>query len=323
MKKLWLSLFLSGALILGACSNDDADAPADEHVDNDTEEVADQDNEENEGTEGLSAEDILTQSMEAMNAINSFSSEMKVDQVIDFGEVDPELGSSSMTTGITMNMDAMMEPFSMYQTIEMAIDELGDSFTSETYLTEDGMFQYEPSLDEWLKYPDEMHDEILALGSVEATPEEQIELLRSFGDEIEVTEEGDSYVLTVSGSDQNLEALADEVMSMTGAAGEEMEFLLNMMTISDLSYSLYINKETFLQEAIDMTMTMELNMEEEGVTMTMTQTTSGTFTNYDQVDTIVVPDEVIDSAVEIDEEMLGGLEGMEEDEIVEEEDSEE
>ena len=80
----------------------------DEHVDNDTEEVADQDNEENEGTEGLSAEDILTQSMEAMNAINSFSSEMKVDQVIDFGEVDPELGSSSMTTATCRSNKALI-----------------------------------------------------------------------------------------------------------------------------------------------------------------------------------------------------------------------
>ncbi|WP_413378402.1 DUF6612 family protein [Alkalihalobacillus sp. 1P02AB] len=312
MKKFWLSIFLSGALVLGACSNEESDAtPADEttDADNNTEEVVDEENGTEEETPAgeLSAEDILTKSMEAMNEINSFSSEMVISQEVDMGEVDPELGGSTMTTDINMNMDVVMEPFAMYQVMDFTIAEFGESFSSESYLTEEGMFEYEPTEDVWYKYPEEFYSEIIELGTLEVTPEEQLEMLQDFGGEIEVAEEGDYYVLTVSGADASIEALADEVMGMTGA-GEEIAMLMEMMSISDLSYSLYINKETFLQESIDMTMTMDLNMEEEGISMTMKQTTSGTFSNYDGVDEITIPEDILDSAIELDEDMLGGFE---------------
>ncbi|KGA97212.1 hypothetical protein AJ85_03465 [Alkalihalobacillus alcalophilus ATCC 27647 = CGMCC 1.3604] len=313
MKKFWLSIFLSGALILGACSNEESDAtPADESTDadNNTEEVVDEGNgAEDETLAGeLSAEDILTKSMEAMNEINSFSSEMVISQEVDMGEIDPELGDSTMTTDINMTMDAVLEPFAMHQVMDFSVAEFGESFSSESYLTEDGMFEYEPTEDVWYKYPEEFYSEIMALGALEVTPEEQLAMLQGFGGEIEVTEEGDHYILTVSGADSLIEDLADEVMSMTGAAGAEMEMIMEMMNISDLSYSLYINKETFLQESIDMTMTMELNMEEEGISMKMIQTTSGTFSNYDGVDEITIPEDIIESAIELDEDMLSGFE---------------
>ncbi|KMJ55260.1 hypothetical protein AB685_28190, partial [Bacillus sp. LL01] len=53
---------------------------------------------------------------------------------------------------------------------------------------------------------------------------------------------------------------------------------------------------TFYQEAIDMA--MEFSMEAEGETISMVQQSTGTFSNFNEIDSIEVPQEIIDSAEE-------------------------
>ncbi|KYG33721.1 DUF6612 family protein [Alkalihalobacillus trypoxylicola] len=306
-KHKWLGLFMAGALILSACNEGTDAEPADDAVggnDNESEEVEEVSAEE--GTNELDVTEILTRSTEAMNEVNSFSSEMTIDQVMDLGQDIPDLETSEITTSIEMKMDVILEPFGMYQLIDMdmGIPELGGPMQMESYFTEDGMYVYEPTMDMWAKYPASMTEEILALSEMDVSPEEQVELLQSFSDDVSVEEDGDVYVLTVSGSDDNLMELIESMMSMTDA-GEmaDMQMMMEMMDISEIDYVLTINKETYYQESIDMNMTM--TMEAEGETATITQKMVGTFYGYNELDSIEIPEDVIENAHELTEEDLG------------------
>jgi hypothetical protein len=262
-----------------------------EEVEEETEPI-EEDVAEEENSEELSIEDILSKSIEAMNGVESFTTEMDVDQETTLGE------DETFTTQMKMKMDATQNPLAFYQQTSMQMPEFEEAtMNAEVYFTENGAYMNDGMEDVWFKYPDEFTQDLLALQEMQMNPEEQLKLLKSYTENLTMTEEGDHYIITIEGSDQSIDQMADQLNMMLGEGmADGLSELTAMMDITRMDYMIHINKETFYQEAIDMA--MEFSMEAEGETISMVQHSTGTFSNFNEIDSIEVPQEIIDSAEE-------------------------
>ncbi|WP_017726266.1 DUF6612 family protein [Halalkalibacterium ligniniphilum] len=311
MKKLKYLIASLAILTIAACGEPSTETDADAETDTGVEaEVDTTEEDENTASEDLSAEDILTKSYEAMNEVTSFSSDMDMFQEMTIpGEAEP------LVMDMVISMDMSLEPFGIYQQITVEAAEMSEeALTTEQYITQEGAYMYDTMQGTWIKYPDDFTQELLALQEMQLGPQDQIELIRNYVDNISVTEEGEHYVLTFTGEGNEVQKLAMQISGMFGddvSLGMGMEEIISMMDIKQLDYALYINKDTFYQERIDTTMDME--MTHEGETMTTKVTSSGTMTNFNEVETIEVPTDIVESAEELSFDMseLENMEGIE------------
>ncbi|MFB5660457.1 DUF6612 family protein [Alteribacillus sp. HJP-4] len=266
--------------------------------------------EEEPAAEEMSAEDILTKSHEAMAEVNSFHSTMNIEQMMD-------MNGEEMPMDMTISMDTVLEPMSFYQVLNMPDPSTGEEIEFEQYLTEDGMtYMSDHTDDEWLKAEgDEMGT--LEMANMDMTPQEQVEMLQDFTDEITVEEEDGRYAVKVEGSGEELMEIAEEFAMMESNPQMEgqMEQVMEAMEIKNFHYVLYINQETFYQEEVDMNMEMEI--QEEDQTMSISQSIQATFSEFDEIGEIEVPQEIVDNAVDM-EDVQADMEKMMEEESMEE-----
>lgn len=252
--------------------------------------------------EGLTAEEVLQKSTEAMAALSSYSMEMISDQEISMAGEDTIKMVTTTTTDMSLN------PMAMYQvtSIEDA-DGMMESMENESYFSEDGFFLYDPMAGQWFKMPEEFTAQLNAMSEMQSNPAEQLEMLKDYTDEIKMTEEEGHYVLNFEGSGEQFNEMAGMIGGMMGDdMGEMMQEMLSMMTVNQLSYLVHIDKESFYQTKVLLNMDMEMDVDGEKVSSI--QVMDSTLTNFDEVGEITVPQEVIDNAQEITQEDLEQME---------------
>lgn len=313
MKKIkWLVTGLACTVALVACGNEDA-STEESTTNNETEAAASEDgteeattdeSEEEGTTEGTTedAKSILEQSINAMTDVESFSMDMTMDQTMEMEGEEP------LEMSTKLKMDAIQDPLSFYQVIESPDPLSGELTEVEQYFVDGEIYTYDPSQDMWIK----MSGDLIGMNDIEdleMSPDEQLETLMNFADDITVEDEGDRYALTIDGSGDELKEIAKELANAEADATmqADMDQIFEGMNITKLDYVLYINKETYYQE--EMSMNLDMEMEAEGDTVTISQVSSGTFGKFNEIDEITVPSEAIDNAVEMTEEDLGGMNG--------------
>ncbi|AST91635.1 MULTISPECIES: DUF6612 family protein [Sutcliffiella] len=297
MKKQLLKLFtvVFMVLLLAACGsstetvnkNEDVSLPPEEEK-VDASEPADEIEEE----PALTAEQVLEKTTEATAELKSYSMDMNINQKITLNDEEP----IEMKT--TSKSDLTLSPLAMYQSTKMNDPTMGIEMESETYFTEEGFFTYDPTFGEWYKFPSEFTAELIELTEMQQqNPAEQLEILKSFSDELSMTEEGNEYILTFEGNGDQYEELINATIPMMGDdMGEMLEEVLSMMKINHISYKIHVDKETLVQTKMFITMDME--MEIEGEVMSMYQEMDMSLYNYNEIDEIVIPQEVLDNAQE-------------------------
>lgn len=313
MKKIkWLVTGLACTVALVACGNEDA-STEESTTNNETEAAASEDGteeattdetEEEGTTEGTTedAKSILEQSINAMTDVESFSMDMTMDQTMEMEGEEP------LEMSTKLKMDAIQDPLSFYQVIESPDPLSGELTEVEQYFVDGEIYTYDPSQDMWIK----MSGDLIGMNDIEdleMSPDEQLETLMNFADDITVEDEGDRYALTIDGSGDELKEIAKELANAEADATmqADMDQIFEGMNITKLDYVLYINKETYYQE--EMSMNLDMEMDAEGDTVTISQVSSGTFGKFNEIDEITVPSEAIDNAVEMTEEDLGGMNG--------------
>lgn len=119
---------LFSAMLIAACGEADEDVSVEEL---DEGEAAEE--EETQQEENLTAEDVLTQSMEAMNEVESYRIEMEIDQ-------EMEIEEESIPINMTLQMDVIQEPM-MFKQVMTTPDVMGEGpMEMEQYMDEDGKY---------------------------------------------------------------------------------------------------------------------------------------------------------------------------------------
>ena len=258
----------------------------------------------------LSVEEILHKSIEAMNNVNSLATEMNMVQEMSLPNEE------NYSTNMLVYMEITQQPLNMYQKITMDLPEVGEVET-ELYMLDNAFYYKDPMEEKWFSYPEDIAAQLREMENTEVSTDEQLQLLLTHTEELTYTEDETHYIISVEGESDLLQSFAQE---LNGIVHENMsgdiDQLMLMADIKELSYSLYIDKETFKQTKMDMTMSFELQTDGESVLIHTS--TEATFLDYNGISEIIIPADVIESAEEYNPD-YSGIEDWEEIDLDEEE----
>lgn len=237
----------------------------------------------------LTLEEVFNKAQEASEDVKNMHADMDIAQHIIAGE-------ENMESTIKMKMDAVIDPFAMYQVMEMEIAGEG-SMKTEMYLTDSGFFMKDPESGTWLKLPEDMYDEIAT--TTDATEGATVDFasLKEYLDDFTFEQNDDEYILKLKASGEKFNKLIQDELESAGLL-EQMgdEAALEEMKINEVEYEIFIDKETFDTTAFNLVMDMEMSAE--GETVQIKQDVKSKISKINEIDEITVPAEVLDEAVE-------------------------
>ncbi|MFB4212073.1 DUF6612 family protein [Shouchella sp. JSM 1781072] len=288
----WLLVAPASTLMLVACGGDETGGEAGTEDANTNEEVQE--------NESLSIEEVLQRTEDAMNDVNSFRTEM--DMTYDV-EADGEDGNESMQVGLNTMIDAIADPLAFEMSTTISASELGVDIGMDQYFVDGNFYMQSPLGGEWMSM--DISDEMEMEEELQVDEQEQLQMLRDMMDQIEMTEEDNTYVISMEGNNEEVQELIYWYMDMGGQnemalPQEELEMMMENMEIENMSYSLVIDQETFRQQSV--VMNVDMMMEEDGESMSFTMDIDGTYSMYNEIDSIDIPDEVIENSVDLGEE---------------------
>lgn len=247
----------------------------------------------------LTAQEVYSKAMKVSEEQKSMHAVMDIDQTISIPSQELEMDSK-----IKMDMDIIVEPLAMHQNMTMDMGELG-SMDMELYMNESGFYMNDPESGQWIKMPTDMYDEMMAGMGGETDPTLDMTLFEEFKNDFKFEQTDDEYILTLSASGDKFSGLMKDLMGSSLPADMEMteeeNELLNNMDVKSLEVVMYIDKETFYTNAFDLDMDMTMKIEEEE--MRIVQKMKSVVSKINEIDEIVVPQEVIDGAVDLEEMM--------------------
>ena len=127
---------------------------------------------------------------------------------------------------------------------------------------------------------------------------QQLEDLEAFKDDFSFEQSGDEYILKLNAAGEEYQELINDQMGqMLGEMEMEAQDALEGMTINKVYYEIFIDKETFLPNT--MNIDMDFDMEVEGETMNIKTDLQSEYSKYNEIEAITVPAEVIEQAQEI------------------------
>lgn len=287
MKK-WAKLTAAGflAMVLAACGQTAEPAPGTTK----------------EQTSDMTLAEVFDKSMEVSNETKSLSAEVDVTQ-----KMEQPSENLKMKTDSVMNMDITMDPLAIYQkgTTSMTAEgtEEGQEMPMEMYMTGQGFFMKNPDGNEWIKMPSEMYDQIAKMTKQQSDPSQQLKQLESFKDDFTFEQTDNAYVLKLAASGDKFNKLVQNQMEqfIPQMEGQENQAAIDEMmkgiNIEKVDYTINIDKETFETTAVKMV--MDMTMEMEGQSMKLNQTMNADYGNYNKVETITVPEDVVNNAQEM------------------------
>ncbi|MDQ0269185.1 DUF6612 family protein [Cytobacillus purgationiresistens] len=281
-KKLLAIPFLALLVTLGACGQE-ATTVSDAGKSNSDEKT--QTNEKS-----LTSEEVFDQTIAASNKLKSVSVKVDNDQAITSSS-----NSETMKVKSTIDMDLIHDPIALYQV--MSLEAPGEEpVKSETYFTDKGFYMFEPTEKMWVKLPETMSAEMIKATEEQGDPAAELKKMQAYVKEFKFEQDDASYFLTLSASGDKFNDLIQEEISKS--LGQDLGVALENIDISDLNFKYTIDKESF--NLTDMVINMTIKTVEGEEEVTMKQTTNATFSNYNGVDEITIPEDVIKTAEEIE-----------------------
>lgn len=279
MKK-WTALLSVATLSLGLAACNETATPVQEK------EVTE--------TSKLTLQEVYDKSMKASEELKSVKGSIDMKQTMNIEEMTFDIKS-------VMDMEYIIEPMQMHQkgtTTMMGVGDGGESQETdmETYMMEDAMYVYEGTTAQWMKFPQEMVDQMMST-TKQTDPATQLEPLQEYLEKVEFEQDDENYILTLEGSGEEFTSLVQDqvdeaLQSLTTEENVNLDF-----TIHSVDYLVHIDKESFQTNKLDMVIDMDMSMDGEMINLNMNAKTN--FSKFNEIDEIVVPKEVIDSATAI------------------------
>lgn len=241
----------------------------------------------------LTLEQVFEKSLEASEGLKSFSVSMDLNQEITAAQQE------AMKIQSTITMDVVTEPMAFYQKMSMTMDSSSENFATEAYFSKDGMFISDPTTNTWMKFPTEMSDQLLQLSDQQTNPAEELGKLKDYVSDFSFEQDNKNYILTLQASAEDLSEFIKET-AMEGLPAELTAdpAIFDSMKINEANFIYHIDKETFYPVKTDVYMDMEISAE--GETVHMIQDMKGSYNKFNEVTTITIPQEVLDTATEME-----------------------
>lgn len=247
----------------------------------------------------LTLEQVFDQAMARQADIKSMSANIDLSQTINYG-VDED--SMQMNVDSQMTIDMMTKPLAMHLAGKMSMPDLfGDgtensSMPIELYMKKDqGFYMKEPTSEHWMKIPSEQFDAILEQTATSTNAKEQLEQLKQYIDDFTFTQTDNTYVLTLQAKGDQFKELIQSELNKSLPTNNNP---LTDLTIEQANYTIVLDKKTFNTNKIDMHFALIMNME--GQKSKINTKTHVTYTDINHIETIDIPQSIIDHATVIE-----------------------
>lgn len=254
-------------------------------------------------TSKLTLEQVYDKAVDRQADVKSASAKMEMTQETKMGSGE---NAMEFTSSTKMEMDVVTDPLAMHVSVTTtAPDTLSESDKNtdasvEMYMKQDlGIFvKDETSSDnQWLKLPSTDIDTIIKETASPANAKEQLDQLKKFIGDFKFEQTDDAYVLTLDAKGDKFKELIDSEIQKSMQELNLQENPLDNLTIDKMNYVLYIDKETFDTNKIDVKMDLKIKVEDEELS-TKTKTVI-TYTEFNHLKTIDIPQSIIDNATDI------------------------
>ena len=246
----------------------------------------------------LTLEQVFDKAMERQENLQSTKATMTMEQGTTMTIEGEEV---HMTSSTNMDMSMTVKPMALIAdgTMSMTMADEEETLPLKMYLTEEDGFYMNNVMDEgWLKLPNDMYKDMLAQAGANADASEQLKQLEPFINDITFEQTDAAYILTLNAIGEEFhEMVLEQVMgTMEQQLGEDGQSLYEGIQFEDAKYIITIDKETFdiTKMNLDFVMTMDI----EGVTSKVNTASTIIYSDFNEVDTITIPQDVIDTAVE-------------------------
>ena len=248
----------------------------------------------------LTLEQVFDKAMERQENLQSTKATMTMEQGTTMTIEGEEV---HMTSSTNMDMSMTAKPLALIadgtMSMTMADEEETLEMPLKMYLTEeDGFYMNDVMGEGWLKLPNDMYKDMLAQAGANADASEQLKQLEPFIDDFTFEQTDAAYVLTLNAIGEEFhELILDQVTgTMAQQLGEEGQSLFEGIQFEDAKYIITIDKKTFDITKMDLDFVMTMDVE--GVIAKANTTSTIIYSDFDSVDTITIPQDVLDTAVE-------------------------
>lgn len=246
----------------------------------------------------LTLENVFNQAIARQADIKSISATINLSQEMNYGADD----ALQMNIDSQMTIDMMTKPLAIHLAGKMSMPDLfGDgtensSMPIELYMKKDqGFYMKEPTSEHWMKIPSEQFDAILEQTATSTNAKEQLEQLKQYIDDFTFTQTDNTYVLTLQAKGDQYKELIQSALNNSLPTTNNP---LTDLTIEQANYTIVLNKKTFDTNKLDMHFTLLMDIE--GQTSKINTKTLVTYTDINHLETIDIPQTIIDHATAIE-----------------------
>ncbi|WP_077625007.1 DUF6612 family protein [Sediminibacillus massiliensis] len=237
-------------------------------------------------SESAELEDIYQNALEANEELENFEMNAELEQSIVMGE-------ESIPVSATIQSQMQQDPVAFHQTMDMMGQEI------EMYYSKEGIFMKEPVEGKWVKGPEELVDQLNQLaGQEQQNPAEQMELLKDYVKDFELEETEDTYVLNLNADGLDIQELMKEQLGGTIPEDQLTDEMMESVSVNKLTYTFTLSKDTYYPQT--MTVDMDMEIDEQGNKTNLTQKMDATYSKFNELGTIEVPQEIKDSAEDME-----------------------
>lgn len=249
-------------------------------------------------TSKLTLEQVYEKAVERQADIKSVTAKMETTQDSNIGS-----GEQSMEFSIDkkMDMDMVIDPIALHVSGSMTMPDMASADKKDTevpidmYMKKDqGFFMKNATTNDWYKLPDEQSNAVIQQTTSSADAKAQLEQLKSFIKDFKFEQTDDAYVLTLDANGDKFKELIDSEINKSMKDMGLEENPLDKITIDKIHYILHIDKKTF--DTTKMDMNFDLKMKVKDQELSMKTKTVVTYTDFNHLKTIDIPQEIIDKA---------------------------
>jgi len=241
----------------------------------------------------MSADEVYEKSMEQVDTLESAAFNMKLDQTMDMG------GEDKVTTKADVTGEMIEDPFIVNKdgSVTMESETVGKmEINIEMYAQDDVVYVYEDMFNNWMKGTmDDLGDIGLEIGE-EQSPFSPIEDLEQYIEEFTFEQTNDTYDFTLETDQEKFKELIVEKLQGMQMQVDGSEDISDVFEIDKLHYDFSIDKETFNMLAF--TIDFDITITENNETATVESVIEAEFSDFNTIEEITIPEEVIDEAVE-------------------------
>jgi len=246
----------------------------------------------------LTLEQVYEKAVERQADIKSSSAKMEMTQESKVGSGEQ---SMEFTIDSKMDMDVVIDPIAMHLSGSMTMPDMADEGQKNTempidmYMKKDqGFFMKNEDTNSWYKLPDEQFDSMMEQTASSADAKAQLEQLKNFIKDFKFEQTDDAYVLTLDAKGDKFKELIDSEINKSMKDMGLEENPLDKLTIDKIHYILQIDKKTFDTTKLDMNFDLKMKVEDQELSMKTKSVV--TYTDFNHLKTIDIPQEIIDKA---------------------------